>query len=83
VTTEVIKKCLSLDRLISQSPVLAIALCFLVYQERQEQRQMESVASREKTIIELQKSNHKVLEDLTAAVREMSVSLESLKNERR
>lgn len=82
MTTEVFRKAFPVEKLIGQSPVLAIAILFLFYQERRETREMESAASRETRIIELQKANHKVLEDLTQAVKEMSISIERLERGR-
>ena len=80
MTTEVLKRAFTAEKLLGQSPVLAIAILFLFYQERRETRETESAANRETRIIELQKANHKVLEDLTDAVKEMSLSIERLEN---
>ena len=63
MTTEVFKRAFPAEKLLGQSPVLAIAILFLFYQERRETRETESAANRETRIIELQKANHKVLED--------------------
>ena len=80
MTTEVFKRAFPAEKLLGQSTVLAIAILFLFYQERRETRETESAANRETRLIELQKANHKVLEDLTAAVKEMSLSIERLED---
>lgn len=82
MTTEIFKRAFPVDKIVGQSPVLAIAILFLIYQERRETREAEASKAQVETIVTLQKENHEVLRDLSDAVREMSLSIARLEGQR-